>query len=212
MNANIDLTEELLFKKLSELKRRRVNVLKYSGIITINDFLYSDLDSLSCSKSIKLQLKGLQRLLRYKYLDEFVSDFDKFDDIYYPEHDGISIDNMLEKLGFIVFNSLSLIANSAVEQSGTTGIKTIDIIRELSTECKEDYFRELAKLYIECYKDYQIKKARDIDAEKVRILKMKLEAINYKLKVLNHEKEKTIKQIESIEAKEDKTIPNNYNK
>lgn len=204
MNINDSITEEPLIRKLSELKKKRVNFLKYSGIKTIDDFLYADIDSISCTKNIKSQLKGLKKVLRYKYLHEYIPKSEMLDNVYYPEYDGVSIDTLLEKLGFVVFKSLSQFSNNIINESGPEGIKVIDIIREISIKSQDNYYKELAEFYIEYYKDYQTEKDRNINKEKLKRLKIKLEELDYKLKRINYEKAIIENQINNIEIEEDK--------
>ena len=209
MGINDKIYEEPLIKKLVEIKKRKVSVLIYNGINTVEKFLRANINSLTCSDITKWQLNGLQNILRYKYLGEYYQGSDNLEKTYSTSSEKIpDKSEFFQHLGFVAVESISKIAETTIKQRDADKVKIIDVIAILSENGEDDYSKELAKLYLEYYRDYQDKRAKDKESEEVKLLKLKLEAINYKLKALTYEKADIEKQIKALELDNANSLDN----
>ena len=155
MNLKTKLSDESIFYKKVQ-SNIAINRLNSKGIHTVEDFINGDVEKMTTSPRTRKVFRALQKILRYKYLNEPLI----LDIILEKEYDDKTLECQLSKdlasLGFEVYHPEEL-AKKYLKKHGTC--KMIDLLLTKTIFDVYDTY-ELRNFYIEYY-NAQMKKKKD---------------------------------------------------
>lgn len=174
MDLNAKLEDEILFSSDETKCIARLNKLKGLGILTIGDFINADIDNLIKTKEIAKQHKAFQKMLRYKYLGDVLTQDVLLDKKY--NHD-VNIEmerlyNDMYSLGFYNPYYFQIIIRSLIERNKDKDLKMIDYLREISIKTESSQGKLISQFYVDYYDNVLNKQLENpVDSSTIEELK-----------------------------------------
>ncbi len=194
MGINQLITEEPV---LRQLKSTRMTILTKHGILTIEDFINADIDSITNTVGIREQFIALQKILRYKYMNESLPQSILLDCAYkkYLHPDRVMI-KYFRELGFY---------NDFGDRFSEDNDKIIDVLRKcVMNPDAGGYIKELAQFYIDYY-DKEKENEHSLDAvETIKNLKKEMLSLTSQIAQLNDKINSLAERLASFEEEETK--------
>ena len=200
IDTNIEILKEPLIEKLSNIKPKRVSILTYNGIETISDFLKADIDNITSTDNVRRQLKGLQKVLKYKYLGRTLPQDVILDDVYHIGYASESINKKnMECLGFVMVNRIITTADKLLAIDSQNSPKIIDIVREVIKHSEEDdYTNYLAKFYSNYYRKNIENTNEEINPEVIMEIKNQIIELFIEIDMLQDKAKRLSKTLEGL--------------